>query len=229
MSRAIDLLCLARSTKHGDRCVAGVSIEDGEWVRPVSALDDGRLRSSDCLTTQGHVPEPLDTVRVFVESHAPEGHQPENWRITDRTWEMVDRGRSEGDIELLAEVFETGPEIFGDTNRRIPHSQVEQSSVDGSLSLVAPTNTDFDSTGSSVRVKFTLDGARYNLSLTDLRWSQKIRQEDLDYGPATAFLGEHDDLLFTVSLGTEHEGAHYKIAAGVVPVTTDEMESIRNS
>ncbi|EDZ93159.1 hypothetical protein AmaxDRAFT_4043, partial [Limnospira maxima CS-328] len=37
------LICLANSRKNNDRCIAGIEISTGKWVRPVTRLDDGRI------------------------------------------------------------------------------------------------------------------------------------------------------------------------------------------
>lgn len=50
---AVDVLCLAFSMKHGGRCVAGVRLDSGDWVRPVSAAEDGTLMPAACLLDVG--------------------------------------------------------------------------------------------------------------------------------------------------------------------------------
>ncbi|MBD0345112.1 MAG: hypothetical protein ICV63_09890, partial [Coleofasciculus sp. Co-bin14] len=37
------IICLANSWKHGDRCIAGINSLKGQWIRPVSHLPDGRI------------------------------------------------------------------------------------------------------------------------------------------------------------------------------------------
>ncbi len=41
------VICLANSYKHQARCIAGVAIDSGDWIRPVSGLEDGRIPVDD--------------------------------------------------------------------------------------------------------------------------------------------------------------------------------------
>ena len=47
--QALEILCLASSIKFGGRCVAGVRLDTGEWVRPVSDTPDGTLPRRQCV------------------------------------------------------------------------------------------------------------------------------------------------------------------------------------
>ena len=41
---SLDLICLANSSKLGSRCLAGLRVDGGGWVRPVSNQEYGELR-----------------------------------------------------------------------------------------------------------------------------------------------------------------------------------------
>lgn len=43
LGETIRIICLANSFKHTERCIAGIDLETGKCVRPVSDLDDGRV------------------------------------------------------------------------------------------------------------------------------------------------------------------------------------------
>ena len=78
-----DILCLANSWKSGGRCVAGIRMDDGSWIRPVSDTDDGELTPSQCTLDNQRQARPLDIVRLYLKEPAPRPHQPENWQIME--------------------------------------------------------------------------------------------------------------------------------------------------
>ncbi len=230
MTQEIELLVLANSHKYGGVCVAGVRTDKLRWVRPVSDRDNGEIAEHECLTCHGRDPEPLDTVRIFVDEHHPEPHQPENWLLTDRTWEMVKQGWTETTADCLGAVLQTGPELFGDTGRVVSSSQIVRSGVDRSLTLVQPSNVTFvDKGDDGTRAEFTLDDTTYNLSVTDRRWQTKISNHELNYFPPSAVFETGSEVLFIVSLGTEHNGSHYKLVAGVIGLSAQRLRRVRES
>lgn len=48
MSSTIRMICLANSRKIGGRCVAGIDVNTGEWVRPVR--DNGGALTLDDIS-----------------------------------------------------------------------------------------------------------------------------------------------------------------------------------
>ena len=85
---AVEMLCLANSWKHGGRCVAGI-LDDGSWIRPVSAAGDGGLEASACRLDSGRAVDALDVVEIALAEPSPLPHQPENWTVADETWKLV--------------------------------------------------------------------------------------------------------------------------------------------
>ena len=85
---AVEMLCLANSWKHGGRCVAGI-LDDGSWIRPVSAAGDGGLEASVCRLDSGRAVDALDVVEIALAEPSPLPHQPENWTVADETWKLV--------------------------------------------------------------------------------------------------------------------------------------------
>lgn len=87
-----EVAILTMSSKNGGYCVAGIDLENGEWIRLVS--DDvsthGALTNDDIKYSSGKYCEPLDVVRVPIIEYLPLEHQPEN-ALIDSTeyWEKV--------------------------------------------------------------------------------------------------------------------------------------------
>lgn len=82
------MICLANSSKHKGRCVAGRELLQGSagggWIRPVSARTGEELSQSERCYANGQEPRLLDVVEVCLEQSQAHGCQKENWRIDAR-------------------------------------------------------------------------------------------------------------------------------------------------
>ncbi|MFB6194037.1 MAG: hypothetical protein ABEI75_03135 [Halobaculum sp.] len=228
MSRAVDLLCLANSEKEGGRCVAGLDLDTGEWVRPVAETESGELYPRHYETREGETPRPLDVLRIYVESDAASEPQPENARLADQSWELRSRELSARARRRLADSVQTDAALFGDTGRQITTDAAE--SISESLTLVRPMTATLrfrerEGNSDQLRCRFDLGGEEYDLPVTDPQWDRE-RVSEFDgvqtpSVPAHAFFGNEEELLCTISLGTEHEGAHYKLVAAMFGVSSE--------
>jgi len=99
---AVDLCCLANSRKLQGRCVAGIDLATGRWIRPVSRLEFRIL-------TYRHyqLPPPmwetkvLDQVRIPLEKSCPECHHPEDCYVGSAAWELLHRPATPAELKLL--------------------------------------------------------------------------------------------------------------------------------
>ena len=88
MSPLSRIICLANSRKHGAYCVAGIDPGTGTWVRPVSALDDGRVERTTMLT-DGKVPCLGDIVEIPLAQSGPDfDFECENRSILPGKWRI---------------------------------------------------------------------------------------------------------------------------------------------
>lgn len=102
MSPVTEIICLANSRKHGGRCIAGINLRNGHWIRPVSGLDDGRVERETRLV-DGREPRLGERLVVPLATRGPDfGCQSENLSIRSGSW------RSEGmlDWDELRELSE---------------------------------------------------------------------------------------------------------------------------
>lgn len=83
------LICLANSRKHNGRCIAGIDISTGDWVRPVTSLDDGRIPTDISLIDRKPI-QLLDVVDIPL-SKMVQGYECENRLILDGSWKRVGR------------------------------------------------------------------------------------------------------------------------------------------
>lgn len=93
------IVCLANSYKHNERCIAGIDVETGKWVRPVSSRED-RAITKAMRAINGKEPQILDVLEIPLENHGPdEGCQPENRLLKPGQWRIVNRMKPEKLLE----------------------------------------------------------------------------------------------------------------------------------
>ncbi len=218
-----EILCLANSKKHGGRCVAGLRTDGGGWVRPVADSEDGALFPEHYTLPDGSEPRILDVLRISPRECRPKPHQPENWCMTRAHWDLVSRPAPGAAVSLLQSSLERGPALFGSLADRVPFDSILRSPAPASLALVAPQDLKWwiacnPATGKSqARARFRLDGALYNLVLTDPICLARLMSLPPGIYPATSAGFKPDErFLLTVSLGEPFEGNCFKLAAGVV-------------
>ena len=85
------IICLANSTKISGRCIAGIDVQTGKWVRPVS-LVGGRASAvtGTIRRIKGQEPKLLDVLEISLKNDGPdEGCQPENRALSPGTWKKI--------------------------------------------------------------------------------------------------------------------------------------------
>ncbi len=83
------IICLANSKKHGERCVAGIDIDTGRWIRPVYDNGDGSIPRTTRLV-EGREPELLDVVEIPLASNGDDfGFASENLSILPGQWKLL--------------------------------------------------------------------------------------------------------------------------------------------
>ena len=95
------IVVLANSRKHQDRCLAGIDLDTGKWVRPVTVLDDGRVPKTS-MKLDGHFQELLDVLEIPLDSTVPDfGFESENRTILPGRWYLIGK-MTPKDIEKYA-------------------------------------------------------------------------------------------------------------------------------
>jgi hypothetical protein len=85
------LICLANSWKYDERCIAGIDMDSGAWIRPICAWypQDGRV-PSDIRQIDGQEPALLDILDLPLASEGLEfGFEWENRTILPGSWRRV--------------------------------------------------------------------------------------------------------------------------------------------
>ena len=215
------IVCLANSRKLGGRCVAGIRLDGGGWVRPVSSFSDGTLYPFQYRLNDGSTPQLLDVMEIGVDIPRPASHQPENWLIDGTRWRLLRRPGTEEEISVIWDHVTEDPLLFGNRRDRVPENQ----EVEYSLALVKVRDLRWRITTNirgerQTRALFTLGDVQYDLVVTDCVIEQNLN--GLGYGihPIHSAPGftPNQEVLLTISLGEPLKGYCYKLVAGIIPI-----------
>lgn len=227
MSGKVDILCLANSKKHGQRCLAGVRLDTGGWIRPVSNNKGGPLFEDQYTTKCGKTAQPLDSVRIQFKQYSPKYHQPENWLISkEESWELLDSELNKPQLLTLNTVLQRKGKIFSTEQNSRPKVELKSTLSTRSLTLIRPQNTQFyiktnHDRNNQPRTEFDFDGYHYDFPITDSRWRQRVESDVSKNLPSVDDLDNNEDILFTISLGESYEGLCYKIVAAIFSLESE--------
>ena len=232
---SVDLICLANSYKWNNRCVAGLRVDGGGWVRPVSDKEHGELQYSQYRLPDYSEPHLLDVIRVGLSHRRPLPHQPENWLMDNSEWMLLERPASVDRARAVAAALFRGLLLFGNTGRSVPYAQFRGRPARESLVLVQPVgirwHTEFNTyeLRNMPRVFFQLGDVPYDLPLTDPTYAGPLqRRAEGDYRSSDLGIPEDGAILFTISLGEPIEGICYKLVAAVVTVPREWTGHLRS-
>ena len=96
MSSVRRIICLANSKKEGERCIAGINIDTGKWVRPVCDSlypKDGRVPKYICRV-DGREPELLDILEIpLADTGNNFDFESENLSVLRGEWKVVGKAK----------------------------------------------------------------------------------------------------------------------------------------
>jgi hypothetical protein len=221
----MELICLANSRMHGERCIAGLRTDTGEWIRPVSQTEHGELTYLQRNLGAAREPRNFDVIRIGFANPWPTSSQPENWSIDGTGWQLVRRPASPDLHALLSRAIYSGTHLFGTLSDRVPAAMFLEEPATESLALVKPENLRWQVNHfGNARVLFTTCGDTYNLAVTDPLFDNQITQLGEGFHRSTELgIEDEDRMLFTISLGKPfHPGGEpfqqycYKLVATVL-------------
>jgi hypothetical protein len=219
----IDFVCLANSYKLKGRCVAGLTITRGRWIRLVSARPFGVIDTADFKMATGIEPRVLDVIRVRVLKGEPQRHQPENWLVGEEPWQLVERPARQRAARILAAALHGNELIFGNDQATVPLETFETTPATESLLLVKPSDVVWRTDSregedrSRTRIRFRAGTITYDLPLTDpkylaaAKWLPSGEHQSSELG-----IPDNRKLLFALSLSEPYHGAYYKLIAAIV-------------
>ena len=217
MQKPQEIIILANSIKEGAFCVAGKTVESGEWVRPVSTPDGGALDNTQVQIQNRYgtfMAKPLQKAFIFLRKHAPLPHQPENFLIGNERWKQhygIQRRQLEELLDAPDSIWDYSswqdrvPErIF--VSGRLMHHQ--------SLYLIRPETLVLEVRRSysgypKVVGSFHYNKKEYTFSVTDPAYG-KYRKKSVGY--RTVLKAPY----LTLSLGSPFQGNCYKLIAAIL-------------
>ncbi|MFC1975711.1 hypothetical protein ACFLXQ_04885 [Chloroflexota bacterium] len=213
------LVCLANSRKYTHRCIAGIELvktprsyrivkKNGHpiWIRPVSQSEYGGI--SSLLVNHINL---LDIVEVNIVAPHPQGYQSENMLFDNQHLAVV--GKVDQDETIIGRLLGVNrPALFGNKSKTVSAENINQ--LDHSLIFIKPAKVQVHQTTTStgnpqLRTSFTYAGSAYNLPVTDIEFTHQFSKDPMILQSCT-------QVYFTISLGIEFNGWHYKLIAGVV-------------
>mgnify|MGYP000854691295 CR=1 FL=1 len=220
----LNFVCLANSRKNSARCIAGKTIDTGDWVRPVGHFPTGELSEEDRRFENAAEPVLLDILKVqTLKPVEREDYQIEN-HLIDTEYYWVRQGtlpfaQLENLVDPVAPLWQNGLETrYGINNRVSPDSfghykySLRLVKVDTiTISVLAPSK-DYGNLKRRVFGEFCSGGVTYRLDVTD----PLVEAKYLSLPDGTHKIQK--PCYVTVSLGEPNprDGYAYKLIAAII-------------
>lgn len=218
MPHSKKIICLANSWKLGGRCIAGINLDTGKWVRPVCDSlypEDGRVPESVRLI-EGREPGLLDILEIpLADSGNDFGFECENLSVLPGQWKCLGKAQPTDLLKYCGNFTR----ILHNSSQYVNPSDLQRLPFDQRCTLQLIQASSFSVTkntkgwrGSLQVSDQTLKGAK----ITDPVFAGKL---ETGYQPTGNYL-------VTVSLGMPHaprddwegEAPCWKLIAGVVEI-----------
>ena len=210
-----EIVILAKSSKHDDYCIAGIDINTGEWIRPISTnkLYEGAVPLKDILYEDGTELQILDKVKIKLLSHKPTLAQPENY-IYDATeyWEKT--GVMSLNQIIRDRGFDAPRYIFCNSAKELSDDDLDGQ---GSLLFICAENSrifikTFDNGDRRLQFNFYYNGESYNFfKISD----ENIRTQFASYPDGSYNCKENLPVVFSLTDKYIRTGKYYKMVAQI--------------
>lgn len=204
----IKIIIMTESSKFSAKCVAGINVSNGKWVRLVSGNEKihGAISNEDLLCKDGRICTILDIVNVPIMGTCGSIIQPENVLIDKSKYIKFEGSATLKDVLRLhpAEVRDT---ILGNKYSYITEQGIK--TVGYSLTLVEVVNLEIIQTQTSdgkmkTKANFTYQGDNYKMmSVTDPRF----------YSMPNGTV--YNRAFLVISIGTPYNDKYYKFVSGI--------------
>ena len=210
----IDFLCLANSRMKNGRCIAGINLDTGVWIRLTSNLPTHAYTLEETKLDTGSPIRPLDIAKLKLGPPNPSFSQAENVLADGGSWRFVRRIDIEQgpDRKILRQAMRSSGELLNTPEAGAISNAPDANRIPSTLALIQVKAPAFRKPPNiSKRCRFNYKGSHFDLPYTD----------DLAKYPLLTskwqVTNSHDWLL-TVSLGQLHKGAYWKLVAGAIPL-----------
>jgi hypothetical protein len=218
------IVCLANSYKHDNRCVAGISLNTKKWIRLVGRSVPGCLTVQETCYPNGRQVALLDVFEAELGEKCGSNCHPEDVYVTGASWRPIRRFDGAGDAHLLGGYLNKGPAILEGYGDRVYTRKIEGKPVKTSLELIRPEDLwwwireDFGKRKNRAIFRAGhVSRTRYDLAVTDPVWLEKLHALPAGIYSNSQFLQcKPAKTLITISLSEPFDGFHYKLVAGVI-------------
>lgn len=214
------IVCLANSYKHGGRCIAGIDIDSGAWIRLHGNSPDGALCACEYALDDGTEPRLLDVIEVELHYAIPTDSHPEDWRIALTRWQLVERPANPERMQRITAATDKVPTILRGYRDRMADHEVRSKPLQSSLALICPNELHWwireDHGKPKPRALFQRHHVTYNFSVTDPHWLNQLKPLPEGIYPHSTFAATGTETWLTISLSEAFHGFHYKLVAGVI-------------
>ncbi len=120
------LVILANSLKLNHRCLAGIELDTGNWVRPVTNFDGGAV-SLTMMRLNNRFPELLDILDIPLDETGPDfDFESENRTILPGEWHFVQKA----DVADVMKYVEMPDYVLHNTEKYCTVEEMQQMPVD---------------------------------------------------------------------------------------------------
>jgi hypothetical protein len=221
------IVCLANSYKHGGRCVAGICLENGKWIRLRSADGDGSLSPHEYTLDNGQGElRLLDVFEAELHYAMPSDCHPEDWVTLPQRWQLVERSCSPTRWQQVLQLEDLGTSLLNGYRDRVSAEELHSKPAGASLALISPEDIWWwvrqEGTKRRNRVLFKRNHVSFNLPVTDPRWIDQLNLLPVGIYPNKLLAPTARKTWLTVSLSEAFQASagaeawHYRIVAGVV-------------
>ncbi len=214
------IICLANSYKHGGRCIAGIDIDDGQWIRLHGNSPDGALCACEYLLDDGSEPRILDVIQVELHHALPSNSHPEDWHIAPVRWHPVSDSPTSTQWQELAASADKATTILRGYRDRMSVEEVQAKPLLSSLALIQPDEIHWwirEERGKrKYRALFQRHHVTYDFAVTDPAWLDQLDLLPIGIYPHRTFTDASAETWLTISLSEAFFGWHYKLVAAVI-------------
>jgi len=209
------IICLANSKKYGERCVAGIEVEESgnvfeivrygtgaKWIRPVSQSGYGEFPVRIARDIKL-----LDVIEMNILSYCPSGYQTENAYFEGNSVRHVSSIQlSSSNLDQLTSNYNL---LFGNRGKAVNVDVID--SITYSLVFIKVEEYDvyIKQENNQLRMKFTHQFIEYDFPITDIQFEILYRNNQ-------NMFQNINHLYLTISLAVEYNGWHTKLIAGII-------------
>ncbi len=200
----LEIVIFANSYKDQGRCIAGKTINEKKWVRPVSNKNGGELNHEQIKYKNKYgvySVKTLQKIKMKLLERAPLPNQPENFLISNELWTQNYAIQEKEIFNFLDH-----PDSLWGYGDRVSIEMISRKkiNIEQSLYLVEVDKLKlFFSEENKRRAEFSLNGINYNFAVTDPKFDDLINEP------------EKINNVLCISLGSNFQGNCYKLVAGI--------------